>query len=105
MANGPKFTQDGGGIVKAAVARRNMRCYAVPENELDQISSLNTQSTIFASIGSFLASLVVAIIMDALMQFGQLKDLEGAVSIFVYIVAPGLGIISIIFFISCWYVI
>lgn len=47
-------------------AKRNMTVYAIPEYELSAISSLNTQSTMFYSVGSGALSIFVALILQAI---------------------------------------
>ena len=66
MANGtgPNF----GATLRPLYTERSQRMYVIPENELNQISHLNTLSTIFFSVGSALISIAIGVWVDAAFQ-------------------------------------
>lgn len=98
----PRFSEDAGrDLFIATIARRNMKCFVVPQSELSQISLLNTQAIVFSSVGSFLASFVVAIVIDTLIEFDTLRELEGSAAILVYYFATMSGFLSLVFFALC----
>ena len=100
-SEGPRFSEPTGAVIKLISSERKMRVYAIPVNELKLISLLNTQAIAFASIGSFLASFIAAILIDAIMEFGALNGLTGAASILVYYFAPMFGFVALAFFGLC----
>ena len=57
-----------GAIVQPIYAHRNVMHYAVTDHELSSIANLNTQTTIFASVGSFLLAVGVSILVSLLVE-------------------------------------
>jgi len=57
-----------GAVVTPIYASRNVMHYAVTDHELSGIAYLNSQTTIFASVGSFLLAIAVSIVISLLIE-------------------------------------
>jgi O-antigen/teichoic acid export membrane protein len=70
-----------------------MKVYAINENEVTTISSLNTQATIFFSLASFLASACIGIYTNAIFY----TELTAAGQVAKYFVVPILAVLTLTF--------
>jgi len=64
---------EGAPFIEPVYARREMKAYAVTENEIAIIFSLNFEKTVFFAIGTFFASIVLTIILNTAFSTGQLS--------------------------------
>lgn len=77
-------------------AKRNMTVYAIPEYELSSISSLNTQSTTFYSVGSGALSVFVTLLTQAIFSDWSTMAAMGKATLILGL--PLFSILSTIFF-------
>ena len=57
-----------GAVVEPVYTERHVMHYAVTDHELSSIANLNTQTTIFASVGSFLLAVGISIVVALLVE-------------------------------------
>ena len=67
--------------------------YVIPENELSQISHLNTMATVFFSVGTALISFCVGIWVDASFQTPPLPPVAEALKVVVSPIIGALGLL------------
>jgi hypothetical protein len=101
MSNTPSTNpplQIGSSLVPLYVERQ-MKVYAVTEGEVESLSTLNAQTTIFYSVGSFLASAAISIWVNAVFY----TEIPPAALVAKYIVAPLVLLVSSAFFFLGWH--
>lgn len=91
------------GIVTPIYACRGMKIYAIPENELMMISSSNTLSTVFFSVGAFFLSTAITLFLSGI--YANNLKYNNAGNLLFYYGTPTSFIISIIFLIIGFYMI
>lgn len=82
-----------GSYVQPIYVERKITYYALPENELNSISLMNTLALVFFSVGSFLASLGFGIQIDAAFQ----KDMTPEAKLLQEVGAPILWSLAAVF--------
>ncbi len=87
-----KMFSETGAVVRLVYMERSMMCYVVQENELKQLSNLNTQALILFSIGSALLSIALTIWLDASFE----QTLTPIAQLLVSYAAPFLTFLSIV---------
>lgn len=93
-ADGPKFSTPGQGLVEYLAVTRQMKVYAVSENELQHVSLLNVLSMAFYSVGSALLSFAGTIWLAA-----QFDGTESPVSKVLYgYVMPTAAVLALVFY-------
>jgi hypothetical protein len=80
-----------GASVQPQYAKRVMKVYAINENEVTTITSLNTQATFFFSLASFLTSAAISIFTNAVFY----TELTPAGVLAKEYVAPMLCVVSV----------
>jgi hypothetical protein len=82
-----------GASVQPQYAKRIMKVYAINENEVTTISSLNSQATLFFSLASFIASAAISIYTNAIFY----TELTAAGQVAKYFVVPILCVLTVAF--------
>jgi uncharacterized iron-regulated membrane protein len=90
----PTFTSERGATVKTTYVEREVQALAVFDTEVETISSLNTQATVFFSVGTGLISLAGGIWTSAAFS----TQLTPAGQLAVTLAAPVLCLLSLVFF-------
>ena len=85
------------GFVIPTYTQRNMTIYAIPENELEMLSSMNTMATIFFSTFSFFLSLALALFLSGIYADNIQSNLIG--KLLFYYGTPIVIVIAVVFFI------
>lgn len=89
-----------GAMLQTAYATRSIVVYAIHEGEIDSISSMNTLSMFFLSIGSFFLAASLSVYVNASFATGELPP---TAKIACNIIAPcGIAIAVISFGIAGW---
>jgi hypothetical protein len=88
----------GGAMTKQNSTLRIMTPYCVFENELDNISTLNTQMVIFNSVGSFLLSAFVTVFVTLM----TLESIKPEIQMFLRILGYLFLGLSLVFFSLSW---
>ena len=84
-------------MTKQHSTMRTMTPYCVFENELNHISMLNTQMVIFSSVGSFLLSVCITILITAVTLELPKLEVQLALSIASYVSLA----LSLVFYLLC----
>ena len=85
MADNSNFNQienigtKANGFVNPIYSNRNMKIYAIPENELENLAYINTLASVFFSIFSFCLSITLAILLSAVYADNLSSNLIGEI--------------------------
>jgi hypothetical protein len=104
MANEPNVltSTERGATVKTTYVERQVKAFAVFDHEVEVLSSLNTQSTVFFAVGSAAVSYAIGIWTNA----GFAQQLTPAGELASTLIAPGLLVVAIVFYglaLSAWW--
>lgn len=83
------------GFFTPTYAKRNMKIYAIPENELETLGTLNTEATMFFSAFSFFISLTLSLFLSGIYSDNIKANHIG--SLLFYWVTPITLVVSIFF--------